>query len=49
MIQRWQIDPSSDPRVDSARRLLFWAKDKYHQEPCKERREEAATKKDPFK
>ena len=41
-----QIDPSSDLRVDSARRQLFLAKDKYHQEPCEERREEVATKKE---
>ena len=41
-----QIDPSSDPRVDVARRELFLAKDKYHQEPCEEKREEVATKKD---
>ncbi|XP_063680102.1 uncharacterized protein LOC134815494 [Bolinopsis microptera] len=44
-----QIDPSSDPRVDSARRGLFLAKDQYHQEPCEEKREEVATKKDLLK
>ena len=32
-----QIDPSSDPRVDKAKRELFLAKDHYHQEPCGER------------
>ena len=40
-----QIDPSSD-LSNSARRQLFLAKDKYHQEPCEERREEVATKKE---
>ena len=40
------IDPSNDPRVDRARRGLFLAKDQYHQEPCEEKREDIATKKD---
>jgi hypothetical protein len=31
-----QIDPSSDPRLDSAWRELFMEKVKYHQEPCEE-------------
>ena len=44
-----QLDPASDPRVDSARRELFLAKDEYHQEPCEEKREEVATKKDLLK
>ena len=44
-----QIDPSSDPRVDRARRGLFSAKDQYHQEPCEEKREDVATKKDLLK
>ena len=44
-----QIDPSSDPRVDSARRDLFFAKDKFHQHTCEENREEVATKKDLLK
>ena len=44
-----QIDPSSDPRVDSARRGLFLAKDRYHQDPSEEKREEVATKKDLLK
>ena len=44
-----QIDPASDPRVDTARKELFLVKDKYHQEPCEERREEVASKKDLLK
>ena len=35
--------------MDSARRGLFLAKDKYHQEPCEEKREDVATKKDLLK
>ena len=38
------INPSSDPIVDSARRGLFLAKDKYYQEPCEEKKEGVATK-----
>ena len=37
------IDPSSDPHVDSARGL-FLAKDRYHQDPSEEKREEVVTK-----
>ena len=44
-----QIDPSSDPRVDSVRRGLFFAKDRYHQDPSEKRREEVAIKKDLLK
>jgi hypothetical protein len=40
------IDPSSDPRLDSARRQLFLTMDKYHQEHCEERREEVVTRKE---
>ena len=40
---------SNDPRVDRARRGLFLAQDQYHQEPCEEKREDVATKKDLLK
>ena len=41
--------PSIDPRVDSARRGLFLAKNRYHQDPSEEKRKEVATKKDLLK
>ena len=44
-----QIDPSSDPRVDSARRELFLAKDKFHQYTCEENRVEVSIRKDALK
>ncbi|KAL5255696.1 hypothetical protein ACHWQZ_G011057 [Mnemiopsis leidyi] len=44
--RRRRTDPSSDPRVDTARSDLFLAKDRYHQDPCEENREEVARRKD---
>ncbi|KAL5261774.1 hypothetical protein ACHWQZ_G007466 [Mnemiopsis leidyi] len=44
-----KYDPSSDRRVDAARRELFLAKDKYHHHTLEENREEVAVKKEALK
>ena len=44
-----RLDPSSDQRVDLARRDLLLAQDKYHQDPIEENREEVVNKKDALK